>query len=54
MEATTHNEKEKRETKKTGMQKFLSGFYNFLAMGGFLIILIAIVAIVVLVSYLTK
>ena len=55
MEAGTPNEKEKKlETKKTGMQKFLSGFMQFLMMGGFLVILIAIVAIVSLVSYLTK
>lgn len=55
MEAGTQNEKGKTlETKKTGMQKFLSGFVQFLAMGGFIVILIAIVAIVVLISYLTK
>jgi len=55
MEAGTQNEKEKTlEPKKKGMQKFLSGFMQFLMMGGFLVILIAIVAIVVLVSYLTK
>ena len=30
------NEKEnKLETKNTGMQKFLSGFMNFLMMGGY-------------------
>jgi len=55
METRTQNEKEKKlETKKTGMQKFLSGFMQFLMMGGFLVILVAIVAIVILVSYLTK
>jgi len=55
MEAGTQNEKEKQlETKKTGMQKFLSGFVNFLMMGGFLVILIVIVGIVILISYLTK
>jgi heme/copper-type cytochrome/quinol oxidase subunit 2 len=55
MEAGTQNEKEKKlEAKKTGMQKFWSGFVAFLSMGGFIIILIAIVAIVILISYLTK
>jgi predicted lysophospholipase L1 biosynthesis ABC-type transport system permease subunit len=55
MEAVAENEKEKKlETKKTGMQKFLSGFLKFLTMGGFLVILIAIVGIVILISYLTK
>ena len=55
MEAGTQNGKEtKLETKKTGMQKFLSGFMNFLMMGGFLVILIVIVGIVILISYLTK
>jgi hypothetical protein len=55
MEAGTQNEKEKKlEAKKTGMQKFWSGFVAFLCMGGFIIILIAIVAIVILISYLTK
>ena len=48
MEAVAENEKEKKlETKKTGMQKFLS-------MGGFFVILIMIIGIVVLISYLTK
>ena len=55
MEAATQNEKEKKlEANKTGKRKFWSAFYNFLAMGGFLIILIAIVAIVVLISILMK
>ena len=55
METGTQNEKEKKlEAKKTGMQKFWSGFVAFLCMGGFIIILIAIVAIVILISYLTK
>ena len=35
MEAGTQNEKEQKlETKKTGMQKFLSGFMHFLMYGG--------------------
>jgi hypothetical protein len=55
MEAGTENEKEKKlETKKTGMQKFLSGFINFLAMGGFIVVLIVIVLIVILIERLTK
>jgi hypothetical protein len=55
METGTQNEKEKKlEAKKTGMQKFWDGFVTFLGMGGFFIILIAILAIMVLISYLTK
>ena len=55
MEAVAENEKEKKlETKKTGMQKFLSGFLKFLTMGGFFVILILIVGIMILISYLTK
>ena len=55
MEAGTQNEEEKKlETKKTGMQKFLSGFMHFLMYGGFIVVLVVIVAIVILISYLTK
>ena len=55
MEAGTQMEKGKTAvTKKTGVQKFLGGFMNFLMYGGFLVVLIAIVGIVILVSYLTK
>ncbi len=55
MEAGTQNEKEKKvETKKTGMQKFLSGFMKFLMMGGFIVVLMAIAAIAILISHLTK
>ncbi len=55
MEAGTQNEKEKQlETKKTGMQNFLSGFIKFLMMGGFIVVLMAIAAIAILISYLTK
>ena len=55
MEAGTQNEKEQQlETKKTGMQKFLSGFMHFLMYGGFIVVMIVIAAIVVLISYLTK
>ena len=53
----TANQDEKEETikaEKTGKRKFWGAFYNFLAMGGFLVILVAIVAIVVLVSILLK
>jgi hypothetical protein len=42
------------EAEKTGKNKFLTGFLNFLMYGGFLIVLIVIVGIVFLVSYLTK
>ncbi len=55
MEAGTQNEKEKKlETKRTGMQKFLSGFMKFLMMGGFIVILFLIAGIAILISYLTK
>jgi hypothetical protein len=39
---------------KKGKRSFWSKFYNFLAMGGFLLVLVFIVGIVVLVSILTK
>ena len=35
-------------------RSFYKAFMNFLVMGGFIIVLIAIVAIVILISYLTK
>jgi hypothetical protein len=55
VKAGTEIEKEKKlETKKTGMQKFLSGFMKFLMMGGFIVILMAIAGIAILISYLTK
>ena len=55
MDAGTQVEKgNPSETKKTGMQNVLSGFLNFLMYGGFLVVLIVIVGIVILVSYLTK
>jgi len=55
METGTQNEKEQKlETKKTGLQKFLSGFMKFLMMGGFIVVLMAIAAIAILISYLTK
>ena len=55
METGIQNEKEKQvETPKTGMQKFLSGFMHFLMYGGFIVVLIAIAAIIILISYLTK
>lgn len=41
---------EQKETKRT----FWSSFYNFLACGGFLLVLVFIVGIVVLVSVLFK
>ena len=57
VEMETANQDEKEETikaEKTGKRKFWGAFYNFLAMGGFLVILVAIVAIVVFVSILLK
>jgi hypothetical protein len=55
MKAVTQSEKEKKlETKKTGMQKFLSGFMGFLMMGGWLVIVIVILAIIILIERLTK
>jgi hypothetical protein len=39
---------------KTGGQKFLSGFFNFLAMGGFLVIILVGVVIAVLISILVS
>ena len=55
MEAGTQNEEEKTlETKKTGMQKFWSGFMHFLMYGGFIVVMIVILAIVILISKCTK
>jgi len=55
MEAGTQNATEKKsKTPKTGMQKFLSGFMNFLAMGGILVVIVVIGLIAVLISYLMK
>ena len=55
MEAVAQSDKEKKlETKKTAMQKFLTGFMKFLMMGGFLVIMVVAVAVMVLISYLTK
>ena len=55
METVTQGEKETAvEAKKTGMQKFWNGFVNFMAMGGFLLFLLAFIAVAVLISYLTK
>jgi hypothetical protein len=39
---------------KKGQRSFWSKFYNFLACGGFLLILVFIVGIVVLISVLTS
>ena len=39
---------------KTGAQKFLSGFGHFLAMGGFMLMILLIVIIAVAISVLTK
>jgi len=50
--------KETKETStkevKTGWAKWGNRFYNFLAMGGFLVVLVVIVGIVVLISALTS
>jgi hypothetical protein len=55
MEATTQNEKEnKPEAGKTGKRSFWKAFLNFLTMGGFLVVLIAIAAIIILVSKCTQ
>jgi len=55
METGTENEKEKKlETKKTGMQKFWSGFQTFMMYGGIIVVIIVIAAIAFLISYLTK
>lgn len=55
MEAVEQEEKGKKvETKTKGKKGFLKAFLNFLMMGGFLVVLIAILAIVLLISYLTK
>jgi hypothetical protein len=40
--------------KKTGKNKFLTGFLNFLMYGGFMVVLFVIVGIMILVSHLTK
>jgi hypothetical protein len=52
METITKETAVKEE--KKGMQKFLSGFLKFLMYGGWLLLLIFILAIVVLISVLTK
>jgi hypothetical protein len=39
---------------KTGAQKFLAGFGRFLMYGGFIVVIIVIVGIIILVSMLTK
>jgi hypothetical protein len=39
---------------KKGQRSFWSKFYNFLAYGGFFLVLVFIVGIVILVSLLTK
>ena len=55
METGIQNEKEKQvETPKTGMQKFWNSFMHFLMYGGFLVVMIVIVAIVILISKCTK
>lgn len=55
MEAANKEEKETttREGKK-GWAKWGSRILNFLVMGGFILVLVAIVAIVIIISILTK
>jgi hypothetical protein len=55
METTTQNEKEKKlEDGKKEKRSFWKAFVNFLTMGGFLVVLIAIAAIIILVSKCTQ
>ncbi len=55
METVRQEEKEsKLEGKAKGKRGFWSGFVTFLSMGGFMLILIAIAAILILISALTK
>jgi hypothetical protein len=54
METGTQIEEGKTLEAETGKNKFLTGFLNFLMYGGFMVVLIVIVGIVILVSYLTK
>ncbi len=55
MEGTTEIQKEKKvEAGKPGKRTFWSAFVNFLTMGGFLLVLIALAAIVILISKLTQ
>ena len=55
METAKQEEKEmKVDTEPERKKGFWSAFYNFLAMGGFLVVLVAIVAIVIAISVLTK
>jgi hypothetical protein len=55
MEATIKETKETgTKAVKTGWAKWGSRFYNFLAMGGFLVVLVVIVAIAIAISILFK
>ena len=54
MEAAKKDEKENASGEGKKGKGFWQSFYNFLAMGGFLLVLVAIVAIVVLISILFK
>jgi heme/copper-type cytochrome/quinol oxidase subunit 2 len=42
------------ETTPKEKKGFWNAFVTFLSMGGFLVILVAVVAVVILISYLTK
>ena len=54
MEASIKEEKPVVKEEKKGMRKFLSGFLKFLMYGGWLLLIVFILAIVVLISVLTK
>ena len=55
METVTQDKKEPVVgAKTTGVQGFLSGFRKFIDKGGFVVVLLASIAIGVLVSYLTS
>ena len=55
MEATIKETKETSTKKvKTGWAKWGSRFYNFVAMGGFLVIIVVIVVIAIAISILFK
>jgi len=54
MEAANKHEKETTtKEEKKGWAKWGNRFYNFLAMGGFLVVLVVIVGIVIIISILT-
>ena len=54
MEAAKKDEKENASGEGKKGKGFWQSFYNFLAMGGFFLVLLAIVGIVVLISIIFK